>query len=623
MGSILTLVAGQKLGPYEIIEPAGAGGMGEIFKARDTRLDRTVAIKVLPSHLALNADTRARFERESKTISSLNHPNVCTLHDVGHESGVDFLVMEFLEGEPLDERIKRGRFETNKILQIGAQIAGALDAAHKKGLVHRDLKPSNVFLTKEGAKLLDFGLAKLQTDAVAGMDNDTRTTPVTGAGTIVGTLQYMSPEQLEGQEADARSDIFSFGATLYEMVTGKRAFTGDSKASLIGSIMQGKPSAISELQPTFPPALDRLIMKCLQKDQENRWQTAKDLQDELAWIASAGSQAGIPKPVASHRRIRMRMGWLLAALTTAVSVVMAATMFFSSEPEPRVTQFEILPRSGLSSMSWPMISPDGKLIAFRASDSTGTRRLYVRPLNSVEAYPLYATDNTRRPFWSPDSKYLAFFRDNRLYRIPVSGGPTQLICEASGADGSWGSSGIILFDGEVGDSIRQVPASGGVATAATVIDREAGEQGGHAWPWFLPDGDHFFYLAYSPPSAKGWFEEPTLKVGSLSGSNDKSLGILRSRIQYIAMGYVLFVKSGTLFAHRFDSDRLELVGKPIPVTTNVATFSIDSTIDRARSNFSVSNDGTLVLMTVGKEADSEPFFLVTVNWYHELDQDRP
>ncbi|MCK4373320.1 MAG: serine/threonine protein kinase, partial [candidate division Zixibacteria bacterium] len=298
----MTLEKGQRLGPYEIEKPLGAGGMGEVYKARDTRLDRVVAIKVIPSRSAMNADMRARFEREAKTISSLNHPNICTLHDVGHQDGVDYLVMEFLEGETLEDRLKRGRLDTTEALDIGSQIARALDTAHRKSLVHRDLKPSNIFLTKERAKLLDFGLAKLQAEAITGMNDETRTTPVTGAGTIVGTLQYMSPEQLEGREADVRSDIFAFGATMYEMVTGRRAFTGDSKASLIGSIMRDEPRAISELQPTSPPALDRLIIKCMQKDSDRRWQTAGDLRDELEWIASAGSQAGLPAPVSSRRR---------------------------------------------------------------------------------------------------------------------------------------------------------------------------------------------------------------------------------------------------------------------------------------------------------------------------------
>jgi eukaryotic-like serine/threonine-protein kinase len=267
----MSLQSGQRLGPYEIEAPAGKGGMGEVYRARDTRLDRTVAIKILPSHAAMNAEARARFEREAKTISSLNHPHICTLYDVGHQDGIDYLVMEFMEGEPLDERLKRGRFETVEALNIGAQIAAALDAAHRKGLIHRDLKPSNIYLTKEGAKLLDFGLAKLHAEAVTGMETETRTTPVTGSGAIVGTLQYMSPEQLEGREADARSDVFAFCATLYEMLTGQRAFSGESRASLIGSIMKEQPRSISELQEASPPALDRLIKKCLQKDPDDRW----------------------------------------------------------------------------------------------------------------------------------------------------------------------------------------------------------------------------------------------------------------------------------------------------------------------------------------------------------------
>ncbi len=279
----MPLNKGHKLGPYEIEAPAGAGGMGEVYRAKDTRLDRTVAIKVLPQRTAVNEDQRARFEREAKVISSLNHPNICILHDIGHQEGIDYLVMEYLEGESLEERIKKGPFSAPEALEIGTQIAGALDAAHRKGLIHRDLKPSNIFLTPEGAKLLDFGLAKLAIPegVVDGTQGKTHTTPLTGTGTIVGTLQYISPEQLEGKEADARSDIFAFGATLYEMITGQRAFSGKSQAALIASVMNTDPTPVSEVTPQTPPALARLIRKCMAKDPEKRWQSARDLKDEL------------------------------------------------------------------------------------------------------------------------------------------------------------------------------------------------------------------------------------------------------------------------------------------------------------------------------------------------------
>jgi serine/threonine protein kinase len=561
----MTLEKGQQLGPYEIEKPLGAGGMGEVYRAKDTRLDRVVAIKVIPSRSAMNADMRARFEREAKTISSLNHPNICTLHDVGHEDGVDYLVMEFLEGETLEDRLKRGRLDTAEALDIGSQIAGALDIAHRKGLVHRDLKPSNIILTKERAKLLDFGLAKLQAEAVMGMNDETRTTPVTGAGTIVGTLQYMSPEQLEGREADARSDIFAFGATMYEMVTGRRAFSGDSKASLIGSIMRDEPRAISELQPTSPPALDRLIIKCMHKDSDRRWQTAGDLRDELEWIASAGSQAGLPAPVSSRRRLHLRMSWSLFALAGVAAVLLAVLYFSQTEPVRTTSRFTISVEQPFQEVEWPRISPNGQLLAFRAADSTGNYKIWIRPLNSLDTYPLEGTEGATRPFWSPDSRYLAFFADSRqLKKVLVSGGPPQLICEFRGFDGCWGDNGTILFDYGLGDPIMQVSATGGVPTAATTINRDRGEQY-HSWPWFLPDGNHFLYLAGMPPSSG------VLKIGSLDGRVDKELFQSGSRAEFCDPGYILYCLEGSLVARKFDPDRLETVGEPIPIAEGIAT----------------------------------------------------
>jgi serine/threonine protein kinase len=578
------LEKGQRLGPYEIEAPAGKGGMGEVYRAKDTRLDRTVAIKVLPSHSALNVDAKTRFEREAKTISSLNHPNVCTLYDVGHENGIDFLVMEFLEGEPLDERLKRGRFETAETLEIGAQIAGALDTAHRKGLVHRDLKPSNIFLTKNGAKLLDFGLAKLQAEAVTGMDDETRTTPVTGAGAIVGTLQYMSPEQLEGQEADARSDIFAFGVMMYEMVTGQRAFSGDSKASLISSIMKDEPREISELEPTSPPVLDRLIKKCLHKDPDRRWQAAGDLRDELEWIASAGSQAGVPAPVSSRRRLHLRLSWGLLALTGVAAVVLAVLYFSQTEPARMTIRTTISIDESFQVVEWPRISPDGQYLAFRAADSTGIYKIWIRPLNSLDAYPLAGTERADRPFWSPDSRYLAFFVDERqLKKVLVSGGLPQLVCEFNGLDGCWGNNGAILFDYAWGDPIMQVPAAGGLPTAVTTVNREQEEQF-HSWPWFLPDGNHFIYLVSKPQSGD------ILKVGSLDGRIDKGLFSTDSRAEYCEPGYILFCIKGELVARKFDPANMKAVGEPVTIAENIVSKG------SYLYHFGASDNGTLVYL---------------------------
>ncbi len=405
----MSLEQGYKLGSYEIDAPAGTGGMGEVYKATDTRLGRTVALKVLPPQSAMNEDARARFEREAKTISSLNHPNICTLHDIGHENGVYFLVMELLEGESLADRLVKGKLDITKVLEIGSQVAGALEAAHRKGVVHRDLKPGNIFLTKDGAKLLDFGLAKLHSGAVVGMNEETQTTPVTGAGAIVGTLQYMSPEQLEAKEADPRSDIFSFGAVLYEMATGSRAFTGTSRASLIGSIMKDEPRSITDLQPTSPPALDRLIRKCLAKDPDDRWQSAADLKDELEWIASAGSQAGIPAPVASKRRRGVTVAWSVASLCVLIALILGGRALKEDDRTAGTVRFTIPKPPGILRMNMPLISPDGKSLAFTGYDSAGGSQIWVRPLDSPVAFPLPGTSDALRPFWSPDSKYPGLF----------------------------------------------------------------------------------------------------------------------------------------------------------------------------------------------------------------------
>ena len=406
----MSLTPGQRLGPYEIESPAGAGGMGEVYRAKDTRLDRTVAIKVLPARTAQNADLRARFEREARAISSLNHPNICILHDVGHEGGMDYLVMEYLEGETLGERIQQGPIELEEALNIAAQIADALDKAHRQGLVHRDLKPGNVVLTKTGAKLLDFGLAKLQISGgvVEGISGVTQTTPLTGAGTIIGTIQYMSPEQLEGGEADVRSDIFAFGALLYEMLSGSRAFAGKSQASLIASILKEKPRSLSEVMPMSPPTLDRLVRKCLEKDPEDRWQSARDLSDELRWISQSGSQAGIPAPIASRRKLRFRLAWAVA--TAAIIVAIGYAYIWHTRPEPKeeVVRFAIEPGDVFESISWPQISPDGRYISFKGTDTSSQDRIWIRPMNSNDAFPLNGTEGALRPFWSPDSRYLAY-----------------------------------------------------------------------------------------------------------------------------------------------------------------------------------------------------------------------
>src|SRR6201993_952695 len=297
----MAILSGKRLGPYEITGAIGAGGMGEVYRARDTRLERIVAVKILPDHLSDRAELRERFDREARTIASLNHPHICTLYDIGHQDGTDFLVMEYLEGETLAERLKKGPLPLDQVLQYAIEIADALDKAHRKGITHRDLKPGNIMLTKSGAKLLDFGLAKLKKDTMPAnftLSKVPTEDPVTAQGTILGTLQYMAPEQLEGKGADARTDIFAFGVVVYEMATGSKAFEGKSQASLIAKILDTDPPSMVSLQPMTPPTLDRVVKKCLAKEPERRWQAASDVCDELKWIAESGSMHGVASPVA-------------------------------------------------------------------------------------------------------------------------------------------------------------------------------------------------------------------------------------------------------------------------------------------------------------------------------------
>ncbi len=587
----MSLSSGQQIGPYKVIERAGAGGMGEVFKAHDTRLDRTVAIKVLPALYADNAALRSRFEREAKAISSLNHPHICTLHDIGRENGIDYLVMEYLEGQTLTDKLKTGPLSQVELLRYGIEIADALEHAHRQGLVHRDLKPQNIIITKNGAKLLDFGLAKLQVHdgVVEGMSGITRTTPLTGEGTIIGTIQYMSPEQLEGKEVDFRSDIFAFGAVLYEMATGQRAFQASSQASLIASILTKEPRPLSELQALTPPMLERAIKQCLAKDPDHRWQSAGDLKRTLQWVNEGGSQVGLPAPVAAHRKRQLQLGWIIASVATLALAALAFIHFTQPKPEIVTTKFSIPVPEKMLVITWPRLSPDGSMLAFLGRDSSSILRIYVRPLNALEANPLPGTENAQRPFWSPDSKFLAFFAGNQLKKIAAQGGPTQLICDANGgADGSWGSAGVIVFDGDSNDSIRKVSASGGSVAAATTITRARGEQY-HMWPCFLPDGEHFFYLAFGDSLSRTRGGQ-ALHVAALDGTMDKEIGRVFSRLEITPDGQLIHSRDGVLYTTKFDFGKMELVGEAIPIAENISS-------QNEMSNFSVSEKGQLVYRT--------------------------
>lgn len=570
----MAVLSGTRLGPYQVESQLGAGGMGEVYRARDTRLDRTVAIKVLPSQFSQNAELRQRFEREARAISSLSHPHICTLHDIGHQEGTDYLVMEYLEGETLLERLEKGPLPTAQVLRYAVEIADALGKAHQQGIVHRDLKPGNIMLTKSGAKLLDFGLAKLKVQVAPVADALTEMTAgdrkLTEKGTLVGTFQYMAPEQLEGKEADARTDIFAFGAVVHEMTTGKPAFTGKSKASLIAAILEKDPPPISSLQPMAPPALDHVVKRCLAKDPADRWQTVHDLMHELKWIAESGSEVSIPAPVVARRKGRERSAWTLAMLMTVVAVALAVAYFRSPGSEVRSVRAFIPPPEKATFNFWgprggPVaVSPDGRNLAFGATAEDGKNLLWVRPLNGLAAHALPGTEGASFPFWSPDSRFIAFFANGKLKKIEASGGRALAICDA-GQDsrgGTWNREGMIVFAPAPFGSLYRVPATGGVPTPVTKLDESS--QTTHRWPWFLPDGRHFLYLAGS--LGVSGFQD--IYVASLDSKESKLLLHASSSTAY-AQGHLLFLRERTLVAQPFDLKRLELVGDALPIAEEV------------------------------------------------------
>jgi serine/threonine protein kinase len=563
--------------------------MGEVYEAVDTRLDRTVAVKVLPEHLAMNPEARQRFEREARSVSSLNHPNICTLHDIGYETGVAFLVMERLEGETLQERLGRGPLPTPEVTRTASQIADALDKAHRQGLIHRDLKPGNVMLTKSGAKLLDFGLAKNAAESAGAMTlAPTATSPLTAEGTIIGTFQYMSPEQLEGGDASTRSDVFAFGALLYEMIAGQRAFAGQTQASLVAAILKEAPRPLSAIQRGVPPALERLVETCLEKDPDERRQSMHDVLLELRWIDEGKSASAAERPGAP-RRSRETIAWAVAAL--ALFAAVSAFVFVSrtsetsgtpqryhlSIPPPEGTRFEY--RRGAMALS-----PDGRQVAFVARDESEdeTRRLWLRSLEQGLAQPLPGTEDASAPFWSPDSRSIGFHADGKLKRIDPGGGPPRVVCDADRLRGAfWGDDDLIVFAQHSGP-LRSIPASGGEPRSVTRV--EAGEWS-HRHPVRLPDGEHVLYFVRTSLGGSN-----AVKVGSIHEETSKHLLDADSNAVFARPGHIVFWRDEVLRAQRFDLERLELTGDSFPIAPETR-FEPDTNT----ALFSISNGGVLAL----------------------------
>jgi eukaryotic-like serine/threonine-protein kinase len=601
----MPLSPGVRLGPYEILDAIGAGGMGEVYRAKDTRLDRTVAIKILPAHLSSDPVRKQRFEREAKTISSLNHPHICVLHDVGQQDGIDYLVMECVEGEALAKRLKKGALPLEQVLKYGMQIADALDKAHRSGVVHRDLKPSNIMLTATGAKLLDFGLAKPAAPLSSGvtLTAATQNSPMTEQGTIVGTFPYMSPEQIEGKEVDRRSDIFSVGAVLYEMLTGKRAFEGKGQLSVASAILEKEPVPISSVKPMTPPALDHAIRRSLVKEVDKRWQSAADLAAELQWIAEGGSQGGAPAPLVSHRQLRERLAWSVAALL-AVSLAPVALLYFREKPPAPAApvRFQIPAPGDTTFGPYLKLSPDGRKLAFVAGG-----RLWVHFLGSGESRDL--TDAEGSAFWSPDSRFIGYPFQGKLKKIEATGGPCQTVADLPGArlaGGAWNQDGVMVLGSPIG--LFRVPASGGVPVQITATD-PARQEVYHIDPSFLPDGRHFVYTHYSAVT-----EKSGIYLGSVDAKPEQqsskflvasNWGPVYAPSADPSTGYLLFMREGTLMAQPFDNRRLELNGQATPVAEQVG----DNNNGGGDGAFSASANDVLVFWRGGTTPDRQ------LTWY--------
>jgi Tol biopolymer transport system component/predicted Ser/Thr protein kinase len=573
----MPLAKGALLGPYQIEAPVGEGGMGEVYRAQDTRLGRRVAIKVLSSRLSQDAEFRERFAREARAISSLSHPNICALYDVGSQGGTDFIVMEYLEGETLAQRMKRGPLPIDQVLKYGTEVALALEAAHRRGVVHRDLKPGNIMLTKAGAKLLDFGLATLKRQPSFAGGAKTAKERLTATGMVIGTLHYMAPEQIEGREADARTDVFSLGCVLYEIMAGRPPFTGDSTLAVMKAVLESDPPPLEGLRADVPAALQRLIKTCMAKDPDERWQIAQDVALQLRGIGEGGAEPGATKRTAAFPKKGSRWwAWTLAAaaLLLALGLGLAAgrTYFEKPSPEASPIRFEVPPPekctfnfAGFASAP-VAVSPDGRLLAFGARGPEGKVQLWVRPLGSLTAQALAGTDGASYPFWSPDGRSLGFFAQGTLKRIEVAGGAPHRLCDAPFArGGTWSQQGVIVFAPDVIGPLYQVPSMGGVPTPVTVVGTAGGLT--HRWPWFLPDGRHFLFNASNPRGAAGG--EEGLYVGSLDSKENHRLLPLRSRAIYQS-GDLIYVGNRALVAQPFDVKTLKIEGDPVALADSIA-----------------------------------------------------
>lgn len=594
----MTLTEGTLLGRYEIRSLLGVGGMGEVYRANDPKIGRDVAIKVLPADFSADKDRVARFEQEAQAAGALSHPNILPIYDIDSHDGVLYVVSELLEGGELRARLDEGSIPLRKVTEYAQQIVSGLSAAHEKGIVHRDLKPENLFITKDDrVKILDFGLAKLsEPGAVATGSEDHTRKALTNPGVVMGTVGYMSPEQVRGASTDHRSDIFSFGLILYEMITGKRAFQHETMAETMSAILKEEPEEITESNPNISPSLERIVRRCLEKKPDRRFQSTADLGFALESLSTPTNSSGSNMTTAvsaigsetEKSPWLTRIPWAAALLLLIGCVVLGVLYVRRPVPDQRLVSFVIPPSESGSNVGSPAISPDGRTIAFNMAVD-GKPHLYIRELGSLTEQRLNGTDDAGGAFWSPDNRTIAFFANDKLKKVDIGGGPVQVICNAPrGFTGAWSRDGVIVFGGS-DSGIRRVSAAGGEVSELLPLD-ESRKEIRHVWPRFLPDGRHFFYRSHnSSPN-----DPPEIFIASIDGKERKSLFKNSSDVYYIEPGYLLFARDTTVMAQPFDASKLQFTGDPVPVLENVAMVT-----STGRSQFSVSENGTLVYKTGG------------------------